>query len=70
MQRLLGRTEMIRPLLSIAATACLVLMIEWGRHGGFGVPIPFLLLYASVVVAAGAAGMLGVESAVPWPRLL
>jgi PAS domain S-box-containing protein len=47
-----------RTVLLIAVTALLVSAIEWGRWYGAIVPIPFLLLYASVVAAGGLAGML------------
>ena len=58
---MLGRFRdwaMIKPVLFVATTALFVVIIEQVRLSGTIVPIPFLLLYASVVVSGGAAGKL------------
>ncbi len=44
------------PAISVIATALLVGAIEFGRLTGQLIPIPFLLVYASVVFAGGAGG--------------
>ncbi len=49
---------MIKPALLVMTTALVIAAIEWGRLSGTIVPIPFLLLYSSVVVSGGAAGKL------------
>ncbi len=54
-----------KTVLLVVATALLAVVIEWGRQTGRNFPIPFLLLYASIVVSGGAAGKLaGVASGV------
>ena len=52
-----GRT-MMRSHLLIAMTALVILAIEWSRQLGTILPIPFLLLYASVVASGGMGGIL------------
>jgi PAS domain S-box-containing protein len=47
-----------KAVLLVVATALLAMVIEWGRQTGHDLPIPFLLLFASVVVSGGAAGKL------------
>ena len=48
----------MRSHLLIAMTALVILAIEWSRQLGTILPIPFLLLYASVVASGGMGGIL------------
>jgi PAS domain S-box-containing protein len=48
-----------RSILFICGTVLAVLLIEWGRVSGNTMPVPFLLLYATVVAAGGVTGILG-----------
>lgn len=57
--RLNGRGfEIAKKVLSVLLVVLIVALIESFRRSGSMFPIPFLLLYASVVLAGGAAGMM------------
>lgn len=49
--------EQTRRILFVGITAVVAASIEWGRQTGTMLPIPFLLLYVSVVAAGGLAGI-------------
>ena len=51
-------SKLTRIALFSGMTACVVLVVEWGRRTGTLMPIPFLLLYVSVVVSGGMGGRL------------
>lgn len=50
------KCNVIKCLLCISTTAFFIVLIEWGRRSTTLIPIPFLLLYVSVVISGGIAG--------------
>jgi two-component system, cell cycle sensor histidine kinase PleC len=50
--------QFTRTVFFISANILAIGIVEWGRYSGTPAPIPFLIIYATVVASGGAAGKL------------